>query len=192
MATEKHVSGKEVIELYKPDRSITDRMTSIDNNIYAIAKILIRILGVLEGKQVTTPTTPAPQIPDIEPLIRQLVEAIRELREVITNIQQPITSLTTVKTIPADMIRIAKTKYIVKPTEWEEHLLREKTDYVLITVFDDNIFFDVEPINNKSQLFPAGSVIEWYRNPKYNKIYLQSESKNARVYITEWSMRVKT
>ncbi len=186
MATEKHVSGKEVIELYKPDRSITDRMTSIDNNIYAIAKILIRILGVLEGKQVTTPPI------NIEPILRQLSETINTLKEVITTIQQPITIPNLVKTIPANMVRIAKTKYVVDNTKDQKHILRKDTDYVLITVFDDNIFFDIEPINNKSQLFPSGSVIEWYRNKKYKEIYLRAETSTARVYITEWSLSGKT
>ena len=163
---------------------VRDRPTRTDELLEEVIYGLDMMIDLLSmdimlrlGMPVTGVTAPAPTPTTTIRVVKEKVA----LERVAPPTMQVIT-------ISKPMRLVGIKKYSVDFTADTRVELDDRTKAVLFSVFDDNVYFDLKPIDpNASLLLPANVLYRYDRAEEYKNIYFRASTGTARVYISQWT-----
>jgi len=172
----------------RPVLDARDRFTRIDEELAEIIRGLDIIIDKLSGIQVPMPIPQTPTIIREKEVIKE--EKTSPIQQLFgTNVGKVQVVPLAFHTVPTPMMLIGRKAYLVGTDKDTVHELNTITQYVQITIFDSNVYIDLQPVDvGNSMLYPMGSVIIWARHPNYQYLYFRAEDKKARVYVSEWRL----
>jgi len=173
----------------RPVLDARDRFTRIDEELAEIIRGLDIIIDKLNSLQMPVPVPQTPTIIREKEIIeRTKPSPVEQIITGVTGSRVQVVPLA-FHTVPTPMLLVGKKSYIVDTDKDTVHQINTVTQYVQITIFDSNVYIDLQPVSiGNSMLYPMGSVIVWARHPNYDYLYFRAEDKKARVYVSEWRL----